>query len=389
MLMHHDVVVVGARTAGAATALLLARLGHDVVLLDRADLPSDTISTHQIARTGVVALRRWGLLDAVLASGAPALRHVTYHADGDCTTRTVKDRFGVDHLAAPRRYVLDAILADAAVRAGARLAAGVTVAGVRLDDAGRVTGVSGRRRDGSPIEVRARFVVGADGLSSRVARSVGADITDDRGHGASTRYAYYAGLPWSGIEFFTSERAFAGVFPTNDAQACVWLCTPEADARAGGSSATAFEAHLRRAAPALARRLQAAHRMSRVRGMLRPPNHVRRAFGAGWALVGDAGYHRDAVTAHGISDAFRDAELLAAALDDTLRGRTDEVGALGGFEVARNEALAEVFALTCALGTFPPVPEFVELMRRLGRAIDTEAAALAGRPVPGFSQANT
>jgi 2-polyprenyl-6-methoxyphenol hydroxylase-like FAD-dependent oxidoreductase len=389
MLTHHDVVVVGARTAGAATAMLLARQGHDVVMLDRADLPSDTISTHQIARTGVVALRRWGLLDAVLASGAPALRQVAFHADGDRTTRTVKDRFGVDHLVAPRRYVLDAILAEAAVRAGAKLAAGVTVAGVRFDDAERVTAVSGRRRDGSPVEVLARFVVGADGLTSRVARSVGADITDDRGHGASTRYAYYAGLSWSGIEFFTSDRAFAGVFPTNDAQACVWICTPEADARAGGSSATAFDTQLQRAAPALARRLQAAHRISRVRGMLRMPNHVRRAFGAGWALVGDAGYHRDAVTAHGISDAFRDAELLAAALDDALRGRTDEVTALGGYEAARDEALREVFDLTCALATFPPVPVFVDLMRRLGRAIDTEAATLAGRPVPGFAHASS
>jgi 2-polyprenyl-6-methoxyphenol hydroxylase-like FAD-dependent oxidoreductase len=389
MQMRHDVVVVGARTAGAATAMLLARLGHDVVMLDRAELPSDTISTHQIARTGVVALRRWGLLDSVLASGAPALRQVTFHADGDCSTRTVKDRFGVDHLVAPRRYVLDAILAEAAVRAGATLATGVTVAGVRFDAAGRVTAVSGRRRDGSPVEVQARFVVGADGLWSRVARSVGADIIDERGRGASTRYAYYAGLPWSGIEFFTSDRAFAGVFPTNDAQACVWICTPEADARAAGSSATAFDAQLQRGAPALVRRLRAAHRVSPVRGMLRMPNQVRRAFGAGWALVGDAGYHRDAVTAHGISDAFRDAELLAVALDDTLRGRTDEVTALGGFEAARDEALGEVFDLTCALGTFPPVPEFVELMRRLGRAIDAEAATLAGRPVPGLAQAKT
>jgi 2-polyprenyl-6-methoxyphenol hydroxylase-like FAD-dependent oxidoreductase len=378
MQIRTDVVVVGARVAGSATAMLLARLGHDVLLLDRADLPSDTISTHQIARTGVVALRRWGLLETVLATGAPVLRQVTFHADGGSVTRTVKDRFGVDHLVAPRRYVLDVILAEAAVAAGATLVTGVIVTGVRSDDAGRVTGLHGHHRDGRPVEVAARFVVGADGLSSRVARAVGAGLTDDRGRGGATRYAYFAGLPWSGIEFFTEDRSFAGVFPTNDAEACVWVCTPEADARA-----TSFDEQLRHAAPSLVQRLRAARRTSAVRGMLRAPNHIRRAFGAGWALVGDAAYHRDPISAHGISAAFRDAELLAVALDETLSGRAEDLVALASFEAARNAALREVFDLTCALSAYPPGPEFTELMRQLGRAIDTEAATMAARPVPG------
>ena len=120
--------------------------------------------------------------------------------------------------------------------------------------------------------------------------------------------------------------------------------------------------------------------------MLRAPNHLRRAYGAGWALVGDAGFHRDAVSAHGISDAFRDAELLAVAIDDALSGRADEITALAGYQARRDEALREVFDLTCALVTYPPVPEFVELMRQLGRAIDTEAATLAAQPVPGEQQ---
>src|SRR5215475_15982246 len=92
---RHDIVVVGARAAGTATALLLARLGHDVVLLDRAVFPADTLSTHQIARTGVVALHRWGLLRAVLASGAPAIRQVSFTAAGESVTRVVKDKSGV------------------------------------------------------------------------------------------------------------------------------------------------------------------------------------------------------------------------------------------------------------------------------------------------------
>jgi 2-polyprenyl-6-methoxyphenol hydroxylase-like FAD-dependent oxidoreductase len=159
---HHDVVVVGARAAGAATALLLARLGHDVVLLDRAIFRADTLSTHQIARTGVVQLHRWGLLQSVLDSGAPAIREVTFTVGDESTIRAIKDKAGVDLLVAPRRYILDILVADAAAQAGADVRLGVTVTGVRLDNAGQATGVYGHDRAGNPVEIDARFVVGAD-----------------------------------------------------------------------------------------------------------------------------------------------------------------------------------------------------------------------------------
>ena len=190
----HDVVVVGARAAGAATALLLARQGYDVVLVDRNALPSDTLSTHQIARPGVVQLRRWGLLDAVLRSGAPALRQITFTTPNESVTRAVKPSAGVDLLVAPRRHILDTLVADAAAMAGADLRFGVTVEGTRLDDAGRAVGVYGRDRSGAPVDLAARFVVGADGLGSRVARAVGAEITENRGAPGAVQYAYFAGL---------------------------------------------------------------------------------------------------------------------------------------------------------------------------------------------------
>jgi flavin-dependent dehydrogenase len=139
---RHDVVVVGGRVAGSATAMLLARLGHDVVVLDQASFPSDTVSTHSIARSGVVQLRRWGLLDEVLDSGAPAIRQVTFNAGGESTSRTIKEKAGVDFLVAPRRYVLDTILATAAEHAGADVSPGVTVTGVERDGRGRVVGCS-------------------------------------------------------------------------------------------------------------------------------------------------------------------------------------------------------------------------------------------------------
>ncbi|MEN3540806.1 FAD-dependent monooxygenase [Microbispora sp. ZYX-F-249] len=384
---RHDVVVVGARAAGAATALLLARLGHDVVLLDRAVFPSDTVSTHQIARSGVVLLHRWGLLDAVLASGAPAIRRVTFAAEGESVTRTIKDKAGVDLLVAPRRYILDTIVAEAAASAGADLRLGATVAGLRRDGTGRVTGVYGHDDNGLPLEIHARFVVGADGLGSRVARAAGAEIIEDRGGDGAGQYTYYDGLPWDAIELIVADRAFTGVFPTHAGQACIWICTPSADARhtrrRAASRTEAFTASLHRTAPELAERLRAGRRTAPVTGVLRAPNHLRKAHGPGWALVGDAGYHRDPITGHGLSDAYRDAELLAVALDRALRGDLEESAALAGYQRRRDEAVRDIFELTCALAAYPPVPEFVALQKQLSVAIDIEAASIAVTPIPG------
>jgi flavin-dependent dehydrogenase len=386
---RRDVVVVGGRVAGAATAMLLARLGHDVVVVDQASFPSDTVSTHSIARSGVVQLHRWGLLDAVLDSGAPAIRQVTFNAAGESVTRTIKHKAGVDLVVAPRRYVLDTLLASAAQYAGAQVRPGVTVTGVRRDGHGRVVGVSGHDRAGAPVELGARYVIGADGLGSRVARSVGAPVNEGGPAGGAAQYAYYTGIPWSGIEFFVAPRSFAGVFPTHDGQACIWVCNPAADARTvrrrTGSREEAFGELLERSAPPLAERLRKARRTSPVQGMLRQPNQLRQAVGPGWALVGDAGYYRDAVTAYGISDAFRDAELLAVALDRALGATTEaeQAAALARYQRQRDQALGEIFELTCRLSAYPPVPAFVELQKQLAGAIDKEAAVLAARPVPG------
>jgi flavin-dependent dehydrogenase len=176
------------------------------------------------------------------------------------------------------------------------------------------------------------------------------------------------------------------VFPTHDGQACIWVCNPAAHARAvrrrTGSREEAFGELLARSAPPLAERLRHARRTSPVQGMLRQPNQLRQAFGPGWALVGDAGYHRDAVTAYGISDAFHHAELLAVALDQALRGDTEETTALACYQQQRDQALREIFEITCALAAYPAVPAFVDLQKQLGAAIDTQAAALAARPIP-------
>jgi 2-polyprenyl-6-methoxyphenol hydroxylase-like FAD-dependent oxidoreductase len=237
------------------------------------------------------------------------------------------------------------------------------------------------------MDLRGRCVIGADGLRSRVARSAGAAITQGLPAGGAAQYAYYAGIPRAGMELFVAERSFAGVFPTHHGQGCIWVCTPSADAtaarRRAGSREQAFGELLERSAPQLAGRLRHARRTSPVRGMLRQPNQVRQAFGPGWALVGDAGYHRDAVTAHGISDAFRDAELLASALDQALSAGAEQSTALGCYQQQRDQALRETFEITCRLAAYPAVPAFIELQKQLSAAIDNEAATLAARPIPG------
>ncbi|HYU65994.1 MAG TPA: FAD-dependent monooxygenase, partial [Jatrophihabitantaceae bacterium] len=328
-------------------------------------------------------LKRWGLLDEVLASGAPAIRDVIVHVDGERIERTIKNHAGVDLQVAPRRYVLDRILTDAAINAGAELRTGVRAHGVVRADDGRIRGIVGTE-DGRPFELRARIVVGADGLRSRIARAVGALTLDARPALGATHYAYYTGLAWSASEHYLGDRALSGIFPTHDGAACIWVCMPahhaEAFRRTGITLDDSFDKMLVHAAPDLASRLRAGHRTSAVRGALRLPNHVRHSAGPGWALVGDAGYHRDPITGHGISDAFRDAELLAAAVHGALLGVVTEAVALAGYQATRDRMLADIFDITCALSEFPRPERFLALQRDLGRAIDTEAAALAERP---------
>jgi flavin-dependent dehydrogenase len=385
----HDVVVVGSRCAGAATAMLMARMGHDVVVLERTEFPSDTLSTHLIARSGVVQLQRWGLLDAVLATGAPALRRVAFHTGGEVVSRQIKDRAGVDHLVAPRRHVLDALLADAAVEAGADVRFGVSVDGVTRDGDGRVDGVTGHDADGNDVQVRARFVIGADGLGSRIARSVGAPITDERHRHGAVRYAYVAGFGGDQVEFHLAEGLFAGVFPTPGDEANVWVCgTDDSLGRpgAGDDRAQRFVELLHRASPELAARVQASHLTSPVRAFSHMPNQLRQPAGPGWALVGDASYFRDAITGHGMSDAFRDAELLSRTLDGVLRGDTEEADAMARYTAERDQLVAEIFEITCRLAEHPSVAEFVDLQRRLSAAVEEEAQRLAALPPARFRE---
>ncbi len=389
----HDVIVVGARAAGAATAMLLARAGHDVLLLDRAQLPSDTTSTHSLVRGGVVQLSRWGLLDEVLGSGAPAVRSVLFqqHGEGaDPPVRLqVKDKAGVDLMLAPRRYVLDEILANAAVRAGATLMTGTTVTDVVRGAGARVTGVLAQEAGEPRRHLTARLVIGADGVRSRTADLVGSRILSSYAPSDTCLYTYVGGVPWEGFEFHLGPQAFAGVFPTHHGEAAVWLIRPgrwlDPVLAAGAGRTEALLAALQQSVPELGERVRAGQVTAPVRGSVSLPNHLRQATGPGWALVGDAGYHRDPISGHGLTDAFRDAELLAEAADRMLRNPVNEAVAMTAYGQQRDDAIRDTFRITRELAEFPHPRRFAELQRDLSKALDVEARQLAARPDPAVA----
>jgi 2-polyprenyl-6-methoxyphenol hydroxylase-like FAD-dependent oxidoreductase len=349
----YDAVVVGARCAGSATALLLARAGHRVLLLDQAAFPSDTLSTHFLQPGGVRRLAAWGLDPVVMAAGAPPVPAMRVVVDGIGIAGTPRDAGGA---AAPgyciRRTAFDAALLRAAA-AGAEVRERCRLVGLEREG-GRVTGVR-TRAGGAEEVVRARVVVGADGMRSTVARLVGAEPT----HGVTPAltcvyYAYWADFPAAGGELHASAGTGAGVYPTNDGLTCVAVARPYdgfAEFRADVDGVV-----LRSLGElGLAEQMRAATRVERYKGTRDVPNFFRSCEGEGWALVGDAGHHKDPITGQGMSDALHDAELLATAVARQLAA-TGRFTGDGAYTAARDTAAAEQHELTCRIAALRPVP---------------------------------
>ncbi|HZS22140.1 MAG TPA: NAD(P)/FAD-dependent oxidoreductase [Pseudonocardiaceae bacterium] len=389
---RYDVIVVGARCAGSPTAMLLARAGYRVLAVDRATFPSDTISTHLVHPPGVAALRRWGLLDRLKATGCPPID--TYMFDfGPFAITGSPGTEGAPVAYGPRRTVLDKLLVDAATEAGAEVREGFTVSDVVIDD-GRVVGVRGHGRNGALVTERARVVVGADGWRSRVARSVRPYQYHDKPRLLCGYYTYYSGLEMSGRfeTYVRPDRGFAA-WATNDDLTLVVGGWPFAEFDANKKDIEGNFLKMLELAPPFAQRIRAAHREDRFVGTA-VPNFFRKPFGPGWALVGDAGYNKDFITAQGITDAFRDAQLCATALDEALSGACSFEVAMARYQHTRDQHVLPMYEFTIQLATLePPPPELAKLLQALHgntEAMDAFARVNAGVTCPSefFSHEN-
>jgi flavin-dependent dehydrogenase len=374
---RYDVIVVGARPAGAATAMLLARWGHRVLVLDRMQPGSDTLSTHALMRTGVLQLERWGLLDGVIHAGTPPVHRVTFHYGTETVPIDVRQP-----LYAPRRTVLDPVLADAAIRAGAEVRFGARVRGLLRAD-GRVVGVYGTTADGVSFTAAATVVVGADGRTSLVAREVDAPTTHRGRASGGTIYAYWKDVDVDGYHWSFVPGSMAGAIPTNDGLTCVFVSASTGrfleELRTDLNDA--IPDVLAQHDPALAERIMSGRRVTPPHGFAGIAGWLRRPHGAGWALVGDAGYFKDPSTAHGISDALRDAEYLARAVDAGLRGHEPLTRTLAGYERTRDEQSLALLRATEVVAAFDwSLAQVQRAHLDLSEAMKQEVAALTALP---------
>ncbi len=367
----YDAIVVGARAAGAATAMLLARRGLSVLAIDRGEYGTDTRSTNLIAGAGVLQLSRWGLLDTIREAGTPVARRVVYHYGDERVNIDITPRGDVDGLYAPRRSLLDRTLVDAARDAGADVRHGVSMVSVTRSTSGRVNGVE-LDIDGIRRRVGARWVIGADGIRSRVALQVGAELYRQEASGAGNVYTYYEGLPDDTIVNYHRVGSAAGIIPTNRGGACVWAGTSRGwfERVTRADVPNEYAAQIERF-PELAEQLSRARRVDGFRVFPGTAGFLRQAWGDGWALVGDAAYFKDPVSAHGITDALISAELLANAVTDTETRGVDSGEAFDHYERLRDRLassmmppVAEVAAFTSQL---PDVKRAFQAMNRAMR----------------------
>jgi menaquinone-9 beta-reductase len=372
-----DVVIVGARCAGAATALLLAKQGVRVLAIDRGHYGSDTVSTHALMRAGVVQLSRWGVLAGIRAAGTPVIRTTSFHYGDEVVAVPIKPQHDIDGLYAPRRTVIDRVLVDAAQNAGATFAFETQLVDLVRADNGRVTGVRVKDAHDRERRVSADLVIGADGVHSTVARLVDAARYRTGRHATGVVFSYWAGPAFDGYHWYYNPGVSAGAIPTNDGLTCIFASVPQSrfhDTMRHGAEA-GYRQVLKECASDLASVVDQSERVEKYRGFSGEVGFFRQSFGPGWALVGDAGYFKDPLTAHGITDALIDAELLAQAV-----GAGTEA-TFAGYQSARDTLAAGHFEVTDAVASFEwDLPQAQQLHRALSDEMKKESLAVAGFP---------
>ena len=373
-----DAIVVGARCAGSPTAMLLSQKGYRVLVVDRATFPSDTVSTHVVQPLAVAALARWGLLDRLIATGCPPIHTYTYDF-GPVTIAGAPGTESSPVAYCPRRTILDKLLVDAAAGAGAEIREGFTVEEILIED-GRVAGIKGHAKGGAAVTERAKVVVGADGRHSLVAEAVRPDQYNEKPPILAPYYTYWSGLPIDG-RFDTYIRPMRGfaIAPTHDGLTLTVGGWPYAEFDANKKDVEGHFLKLFDAVPEIAERVRGAKRVAPIAGAP-VSNFFRKPYGPGWALVGDAGYNKDPITAQGINDAFRDAEQVATALDQSFSGARPFDAAMGDYQRARDEHSLAMYEFTCQLATLEPPPP--EMQQMLGAIQGNQKA------MDGFAQMN-
>lgn len=363
----HDAIIVGARCAGSAIAMLLARRGYRVLLIDRQSFPSEMpMSTHFIHQRGVACLSRWGLRDQILATESHPVERFEIDMGPFTLSGSAPPVDGETSAFAPRRRLLDEILVRAAVSSGADLREGCRVETLVTED-GRVAGVKGVTSNGGAFSEKALIVVGADGPSSRVAAEVHAIEYNSKPALQGTAWTYWNGVPLKTIELHLREYAAVYAFPSSNHSTLIganWSMERFRTARR--DIETSYFDLLREAAPELAERVTHANRADEKMYLGSTRNFFRKACGPGWVLLGDAHYKKDPCTAQGITDAFCDAEVLADVIDRGLRGEGNLLQALEEYEKGRVAWAMPFYELTCQMATFaPPAPDMLAMYTAL------------------------
>jgi 2-polyprenyl-6-methoxyphenol hydroxylase-like FAD-dependent oxidoreductase len=388
MEQTYDAIIIGARCAGAPTAMLLAKKGFKVLLVDKSEFPSDTISTHVVMPPGTAMLKKWGLLDKVMETGCPPIRDMALDI-GPFTLRgrpPVPD--GLEWFIAPRRHRLDKILLDAAIEAGAEVRTDCPVEEITMNN-NKIDGIRFRTKNGSPLTEKAKIIIGADGRNSIVARKVNANTYNEIPPLTCWYYTYWSGIPDDGLVLYIRpERAMAKI-PTNNGLTCVVIIWPAKQLHEVRSDIEKNYFRSLEMIPDLFEAVKNGKREERYTGMSDLPNFYRKSYGQGWALVGDAGYHKDPISTYGISDAFLGAELLTEALGAGLSGAEPIENALARYEHTRDESTMPMYQMSCQNAKLePPPPEIETLFKALygnQRETDRFLGTIAGTvPIPEF-----
>ncbi|GAQ58893.1 FAD-dependent oxidoreductase [Streptomyces acidiscabies] len=381
-----DAIVVGARCAGAPTAMLLSRAGFRVLIVDKAAYGTDTLSTHLLHQPGVAALARWGLLDTLRETGCPPIERVRYEVDDIRLDGCARGVDGQRAAYSPRRNILDPLMIDAAVEGGAEYRERYEVNGLLHDDTGRVVGVRGRS-GGKTFTETARLVIGADGMRSTVGSLVGAPFTVEHPRLTCAYYAYYPKVT-DALELYEKPRSWVAAVPTHGDATLVLVYFPQdryqevrADAQA------AYLKQVEDTAPELYGRIEGLEPLEKLRGTGRQQNFFRKANGPGWVLVGDAGHHKDSITARGISDGYQQVELLTGRLADALGDDPAVLDtALKDFSEDRDQALMGGYEATLGVARLDPHEQKLSLLRAVQQ--DEELTSIYFDTVAGIAPAS-